>query len=98
MEITAVDEQLVAVRRNQGHARHAAGGRGPNCAGARVRARVGGGDSADSVLGVVVDDYAADAGVGKGHDWAPVRGWAVVADDGTLVFVRLQQSAPTSPW
>jgi hypothetical protein len=38
------------------------------------------------VLGVVVDDYATEAGTG-GHSWAPVRRWAVAMDDGTLVFV-----------
>jgi hypothetical protein len=38
------------------------------------------------VSGVVVDDYAAEATAG-GHEWAPVRRWAVATDDGTLVFV-----------
>ncbi|MDT2006224.1 hypothetical protein FXW78_18745 [Rhodococcus opacus] len=62
------------------------GNRGPIVPGARVRVRAGGARSA-WVLGVVVDDYAAEAGVSAGHEWAPVRRWAVATDDGTLVFV-----------
>ncbi|MFC9841013.1 hypothetical protein ACFVKB_45775 [Rhodococcus sp. NPDC127530] len=52
----------------------------------RGRRAGGGAHSSDWVLGVVVDDYSAEAGVGAGHDWAPVRRWAVAADDGRLVF------------
>ncbi|MFF2027138.1 hypothetical protein [Rhodococcus koreensis] len=56
--------------------------------GDRVRVRTGaatGGGDADWVFGVVVDDYAAEADAG-GHEWAPVRRWAVAADDDRLVF------------
>jgi hypothetical protein len=60
--------------------------RGPIVPGIRVRVRAGGARSA-WVLGVVVDDYAAEVGTGAGHEWAPVRRWAVATDDGTLVFV-----------
>jgi hypothetical protein len=58
----------------------------PIVPGARVRVRAGGARSA-WVSGVVVDDYAAEVGTGAGHEWAPVRRWAVATDDGTLVFV-----------
>ncbi|ELB92937.1 hypothetical protein Rwratislav_11583 [Rhodococcus wratislaviensis IFP 2016] len=47
--------------------------------------------------GVVVDDYAAEAGTGAGPEWAPVRRWAVAADDGTLVFVDDGDIEPTPP-
>ncbi|RZL74473.1 MAG: hypothetical protein EOP32_34095 [Rhodococcus sp. (in: high G+C Gram-positive bacteria)] len=59
---------------------------GPIVPGARVRVRAGGGARSAWVLGVVVDDYAAEADVSAGHEWAPVRRWAVATDDGTLVF------------
>jgi len=60
--------------------------RGPIVPGARVRVRAGSGARSAWVSGVVVDDYAAEATAG-GHEWAPVRRWAVATDDGTLVFV-----------
>ncbi|WP_041813813.1 hypothetical protein [Rhodococcus jostii] len=63
------------------------GNNGPIVPGARVRVRAGSGARSAWVLGVVVDDYAAEAGVSAGHEWAPVRRWAVATDDGTLVFV-----------
>jgi hypothetical protein len=39
------------------------------------------------LTGEVVEDYAAvtDSG-GRGHEWAPVHRWAIVLDDGRLVF------------
>jgi hypothetical protein len=60
--------------------------RGRIAPGARVRVRAGSGARSARVSGVVVDDYAAEVGTGAGHEWAPVRRWAVAADDGTLVF------------
>ncbi|WP_368680349.1 hypothetical protein R1X32_07295 (plasmid) [Rhodococcus opacus] len=65
--------------------------------GARVRVRVGGGARSVWVLGVAVDDYAAEAGAGAGHDWAPVRRWAVAAEDGTLVFADDGDIEPAHP-
>ncbi|HEY9413117.1 MAG TPA: hypothetical protein VIQ30_00025 [Pseudonocardia sp.] len=61
--------------------------RGPIVPGARVQVRAGSGARSAWVSGVVVDDYATEAGVSAGHEWAPVRRWAVATDDGTLVFV-----------
>ncbi|MCZ4590378.1 hypothetical protein R1X32_01950 (plasmid) [Rhodococcus opacus] len=72
------------------------GNRGPIVPGARVRVRAGGARSA-RVLGVVVDDYDAEAGVSAGHEWAPVRRWAVATDDGTLVFVDDGAIEPVTP-
>ncbi|MDV7246721.1 MULTISPECIES: hypothetical protein [Rhodococcus] len=69
--------------------------RGPIVPGVRVRVRAGGARSA-WVSGVVVDDYAAEAGTG-GHEWAPVRRWAVATDDGTLVFVDDGDIEPAAP-
>jgi hypothetical protein len=60
--------------------------RGPIVPGVRVRVRAGSGARSAWVSGVVVDDYADEATAG-GHEWAPVRRWAVAVDDGTLVFV-----------
>lgn len=39
------------------------------------------------VTGAIIEDYAAltDPG-GRGHEWAPVHRWAIVLDDGRLVF------------
>lgn len=39
------------------------------------------------VTGEIVEDYAAvtDPG-GRGHAWAPVHRWAIVLDDGRLIF------------
>ncbi|MFC9841010.1 hypothetical protein ACFVKB_45760 [Rhodococcus sp. NPDC127530] len=64
--------------------------------GLRARVRVGGGHSG-WVLGVVVDDYAAEVGTGAGHDWALVRRWTVVVDDGTLVFADDGDIEPAPP-
>ncbi|UNN04992.1 hypothetical protein [Rhodococcus opacus] len=65
--------------------------------GARVRVRAGSGARSAWMSGVVVDDYAAEAGTGAGPEWAPVRRWAVAADDGTLVFVDDGDIEPTPP-
>lgn len=52
--------------------------------GVRVRVRKGG---RPPVSGIVVEDFAEEAGMDLARDWAPVRRWAVVLDDGRLVFV-----------
>ncbi|MFC9553927.1 hypothetical protein ACFTWF_24090 [Rhodococcus sp. NPDC056960] len=62
----------------------------------RVRAAAGGGGGSDWVFGVVVDDFAAEADAG-GHEWAPVRRWAVAADDGRLVFADDGDVEPAPP-
>ncbi|CAG7641667.1 hypothetical protein SIM91_02900 [Rhodococcus opacus] len=52
--------------------------------GARVRVRR---RAEPAVTGEVVADYAELTDTEeRGHDWAPVRRWAVALDDGRLVF------------
>ncbi len=38
------------------------------------------------MTGTVVEDFADKAGMDLARTWAPVRRWAVVLDDGRLVF------------
>jgi hypothetical protein len=46
----------------------------------------------------VVEDFAEEAGMDLARDWAPVRRWAVVLDDGRLVFVDdLEVDAESAP-
>jgi hypothetical protein len=52
--------------------------------GVRVRVREG---DRSSAPGTVVEDFAVEAGMELAREWAPVRRWAVVLDDGRLVFV-----------
>jgi len=61
----------------------------------RVRVYV---DTDAETRGVVVDDFGDDAGrsveVLDSHFADPARRWAVLLDDGTLVFVDSHQLAP----
>ena len=46
------------------------------------------GEGPELVEVVEVGDGKAFRIAGAGHDWAPVRRWAVATDDGTSVFRR----------
>ncbi|WP_280783911.1 hypothetical protein [Rhodococcus opacus] len=51
-----------------------------------VRVRVRQGDPSSASSGTVVEDFAEEAGLDLARNWAPVHRWAVVLDDGRLVF------------